>query len=797
MAVVILTTVVDMVEADAITKRHRYLVLLSVIVKHYCKTDFLLFRMDPITFFNFYNWECWFMDDKKIKQIEEKIDSIEKKIDRQGERISKIEQALPREGKSMHQDWQKEPEKLEQKTVGIDAFQQEEFAYKEEKRERQKEGRSEPIDFKKIELNIGKYVFQIVGVVIFLIGMGFLFKYAIEKGVFGPLARVVAGFVAAVSLIVGGEILRKKQWLFGLVAGGIVLCYLSTYAAHTIYALITPMMAFIIFAGTTVLAFVLSLVHHSRTIAYFSLIGGFLTPLFVFGQVELWVDVSYLFFISFAFVIVALLKRWYGLVIGTILFMSYHFGFYSVLDGLRLNYQILNITILYCAVVLVPYLYSLLFSKEDSRLESVAIVMGSFVSFGLYLVYIVRALRIPSVIDASFAPIKWLFAGASNIEVVKYLALIFGTLFLIKTMVMFAKNRFKNRLLSVVATLTILQFFAVIMLHFKEFNLSMAVMGYALLMLGLSFVIKNNYLRIFTYLFIGIGFIIYLGLIWRSIVCGSFSYEFKSLFYNDLNLSTAVLIFIFGVSAYLANKYKSQLDASQKRLPDALTSGIYGTIFAWLMSPLWGWPYRVIALSFYSLSLFFIGAIRSKRYARIYGYFCFIVPVIIFAFHKGMIFYSHLELVDKVHYYYEFNVLCLIFISVLAFFIMVAKFFIKNLLAEEAGTVVGLCELFVSIIASFCLGRNLYLITEGAWFNTAAMSIYYGVAALVFIFIGLLLKRYLIRILGVCVSVLTLWNMWFFVMGMRETASRVIAFIVIGLIFILASFVYQKLNKRV
>ena len=42
--------------------------------------------------------------------------------------------------------------------------------------------------------------------------------------------------------------------------------------------------------------------------------------------------------------------------------------------------------------------------------------------------------------------------------------------------------------------------------------------------------------------------------------------------YNDLNLATAVLIILFGGAAYLANRYKLQLEGSQKRLPIGISN---------------------------------------------------------------------------------------------------------------------------------------------------------------------------------------------------------------------------------
>src|SRR5687768_3338687 len=68
------------------------------------------------------------------------------------------------------------------------------------------------------------------GVLAILIGAGFAFKYGIDRGVIGPIARVMIGLAAGAGFVVWGEVARRKTWdLFAqaLTAGGLALSYLS------------------------------------------------------------------------------------------------------------------------------------------------------------------------------------------------------------------------------------------------------------------------------------------------------------------------------------------------------------------------------------------------------------------------------------------------------------------------------------------------------------------------------------------------------------------------------------------
>jgi uncharacterized membrane protein len=132
-----------------------------------------------------------------------------------------------------------------------------------------------------------------LGALALALGVVFLVKYSIERGFFGPAARVVAGVVIALALLAAGEWTRRHPPTLpqgfavepdyvppGLSAAGIVGLFASLYAGHALYALIPPMPTFVLLAGVAVAAALLSLAH-GRLMALLGFVGAYVVPALV------------------------------------------------------------------------------------------------------------------------------------------------------------------------------------------------------------------------------------------------------------------------------------------------------------------------------------------------------------------------------------------------------------------------------------------------------------------------------------------------------------------------------------
>lgn len=121
------------------------------------------------------------------------------------------------------------------------------------------------------------------GIVLALAGI-YLFKYSIEKKLLAPPLRVALGLVIGLVCVGGSSVLRKRRFALpadGLAGGGLVILYGSVWAAHGLYEMIHPLVAFLGMIAITMSCGIIALKHRSRFVAMLGLLGGFATPIMV------------------------------------------------------------------------------------------------------------------------------------------------------------------------------------------------------------------------------------------------------------------------------------------------------------------------------------------------------------------------------------------------------------------------------------------------------------------------------------------------------------------------------------
>src|SRR5215216_1760495 len=184
------------------------------------------------------------------------------------------------------------------------------------------EARSEPaapvapsLNAAQLESIIGRRWVGWVAIALILFATAFFLKYAFENRWIGELGRVGIGITLGIAMCLAGYRYQQRGWrLFAqiLTAGGIVLLYLSTYAAFGYYHLVGQTTAFIFLALLIAEAAALSLRYNAPAIATMALIGGFLTPLLLRSDRD-----QYRSFFTYIVALdagaLALLKHWRGL----------------------------------------------------------------------------------------------------------------------------------------------------------------------------------------------------------------------------------------------------------------------------------------------------------------------------------------------------------------------------------------------------------------------------------------------------------------------------------------------------
>jgi uncharacterized membrane protein len=120
-----------------------------------------------------------------------------------------------------------------------------------------------------------------VGAVVLFFGVGFLLKFAYDRGLLPPQLRVAGVAVLALGLFVLGWRLRESRRLYGLIIQGVAsgLAYLDVFFALKVYGFVGVVPAFALFTGLGIVTTVLAVRQDAPSLAVFGLTGAFLAPL--------------------------------------------------------------------------------------------------------------------------------------------------------------------------------------------------------------------------------------------------------------------------------------------------------------------------------------------------------------------------------------------------------------------------------------------------------------------------------------------------------------------------------------
>ena len=143
------------------------------------------------------------------------------------------------------------------------------------------------VETEDLEQLIGGRWLLYAGVAAVVLGMSYFVKFAFDNGWISEQLRVAVGVAAGALLVTAGiRFWSRGLALFGqaLAGGGIVVFYVSIYAALHFYQLITQAPAFALMVVVTAAAAWLADRQRSQPMAALALLGGFATPQLVGGE---------------------------------------------------------------------------------------------------------------------------------------------------------------------------------------------------------------------------------------------------------------------------------------------------------------------------------------------------------------------------------------------------------------------------------------------------------------------------------------------------------------------------------
>ncbi len=165
-----------------------------------------------------------------------------------------------------------------------------------------------------LEKFIGENLINKIGITVLVIGIGLLLRYAIGKGLISETGRTLIGLLAGGLLVFFAHRSRTGFRAFSsvLVAGGIAVFYFTIAIAFHQYHLIGQTAAFAIMVAITGLAVLFTLAYDRKELAVIALLGGFAAPFLVStGEGNFRVLFTYLLILDIGMLVLANFKKWH------------------------------------------------------------------------------------------------------------------------------------------------------------------------------------------------------------------------------------------------------------------------------------------------------------------------------------------------------------------------------------------------------------------------------------------------------------------------------------------------------
>ena len=188
--------------------------------------------------------------------------------------------------------------------------EQEEPAMAMEEEEEIEEYATSETNFEKY---IGENLFGKIGILIFIIGIGFFVKYAIDQNWINETARTLMGYAVGAGMLVLAERLHKRYHTFSsLLAGGAFgIYYLITAIAFHYYGLFSHTMAFVILCVTTIFMSAVSVLYDRKELAVTALVGGFIAPFIISTDSSSIISLQiYITILNIGMFCLAMYKKW-------------------------------------------------------------------------------------------------------------------------------------------------------------------------------------------------------------------------------------------------------------------------------------------------------------------------------------------------------------------------------------------------------------------------------------------------------------------------------------------------------
>ncbi|MDN4030763.1 DUF2339 domain-containing protein [Chryseobacterium gambrini] len=700
--------------------------------------------------------------------LSSKISKLEQKV---SELSSKLNSEIP-ERKEEEKEWQKIPHPTEHEVLPQEEknIQQEIIPEKEGK------------DWMNIIFEFLKQnALTIIGIFTLVLGIGYFVKYAIDKNWIGETPRVGIGFFLGAVIILLGHFLRKNYSVFSsiITGGGIAVLYFTVTIAFREYHLFSQNIAFSVTCLITLLCIALSYYYKSEILIIFSLFGGFLAPLMVSsGHSNYLFLFTYITVLNLGMLAIAFLKNWKS--IGWIAFIfTYVYLLYWTFETTQLTS-----IYFYSSGYIIFYSFALKNYFRKEAMSSPDILMLVLINFTniIGLVYIFNQL---------------------GYEPVIIFPLIFA---LVNSFLLFREYSQKNFGInySVFAAITVSLLTLAVALQFKTHLITSVWAIEATLLL---YIWKKTGLPIFRKCF----YVLFPLLIAAQVITWTEYIDAKNLniVFNPVFLTSLVTLITTFFSLFLLRKHPDhdeKINDFFEYLFSILSYGvIYFAILLEIMYHISSQPWIVIFSVGIIFTLYYIFAIllfRKKldipQASATQFMYLFCILIIIDTAVSGTGIVSN-YLLDKISpgfyglyllYWVPFIYTILQILPKSHFFKIKLSYWLISVTFITALSF-ELYNIYILLNAENISGMKVL----SKHFGLLYLSMIWAVLSSVLIYKGLKNNIPEYSKIGFALIAVTILKLYLYDVWEMDNISRIIAFIILGIILLLSSFLFQRLKK--
>ena len=248
-----------------------------------------------------------------------------------------------------------------------------------------------------LEKFIGENLINKIGILILVLGISYFVKFAIDKNWINEPARVGIGILAGSLVLFIAHRLRKKYAAFSsvFVAGAIAIFYFVIAIAFHEYHLFGQEIAFAIMVVITAFSCLISLSYNRMELAILSLIGGFAVPFMVStGNGNYIVLLTYIAILDIGILALAYFKKWHLLHILAFVFTMLLFGSWVLTDTYSDTPHYLGALIFgfvfYLIFIITNIINNLRTKGSFSNLQLVMLTLNNFVFYGIGMLVLSR-----------------------------------------------------------------------------------------------------------------------------------------------------------------------------------------------------------------------------------------------------------------------------------------------------------------------------------------------------------------------------------------------------------------------